>query len=72
MVRPVTEGITVTIKGRLFELVWDDENRFYSPCQLCAFTSEVCKDSYAANLIPLCSILVQEPGTYFIEKEVKK
>ena len=71
MVRPVTEGITVTIKGRLFELVWDDENRFYSPCQLCTFDGEVCKDSHSENLIPLCCTLVQEPGTYFIEKEDK-
>ena len=71
MVRPVAEGITVTIKGRLFELVWDDDDIDYPSCFVCALRNEVCKTNHDINLTALCIIIVQEPNTYFIEKPVK-
>lgn len=71
MVRPVTEGITVTIQGRLFELVWDDYYLTFAPCDKCVLKDEVCKTSRDVNLMALCTGIVQEPNTYFIEKPVK-
>lgn len=71
MVRPVEEGITVTIKGRLFELVWDDEDPDYPTCFTCALRNEVCKTCHDVNLTALCYIIVEEPNTFFIEKPVK-
>ena len=71
MVRPCEEGITVTIKGRLFVLVWDDDFTAYSTCEICALRNEVCKTYRETNLIALCAFLVQEPGTYFVEKNVR-
>lgn len=71
MVRSVTEGITVTIKGRLFELVWDDDFTTYPSCEKCVLRNEVCKTYRDFNLAALCVILVQEPNTYFIEKTAK-
>lgn len=71
MVRPVTEGITVTIKGRLFELVWDDDITTYPCCDQCVLLDEVCKTARDVNLMALCVYLVEEPNTFFIEKPIK-
>lgn len=71
MERPVSEGITITIKGRLYELVWDDEEPGYPSCFVCALKDEVCKRCRNVNLTALCVVLVQEPDTYFIEKPTK-
>lgn len=71
MVRPVTEGITVTILGRLFELVWDDDRTADHPCDCCVLRDEVCKTYKDVNLMALCIYIVQEPNTFFIEKPIR-
>lgn len=71
MVRPVSEGITVTILGRLFELVWDDDRAASHPCENCELRDEVCKASKDVNLMALCDYIVQEPNTFFIEKPIR-
>ena len=71
MERPVSEGITITILGRLFELVWDDDKAANHPCENCALRDEVCKTYKDVNLMALCIYIVQEPNTYFIEKPIR-
>lgn len=67
MIKQVHERISVTIKGKVFRLVYDADNQGFSACQRCALLGEVCKGSKDMSLLCLCATVVEEPNTFFVE-----
>lgn len=67
MVIQVHERISVSIKGKVFNLVYDTEPNGFSACQRCALMGEVCKGSRDMSLLCLCASIVEEPETFFVE-----
>lgn len=67
----VKEKISVRIKDRTFDLVWNPDGLGSSACQSCALLGEVCKGTRDLSLLALCATIVEEPETYFIEAERK-
>ena len=67
MVKQVQERISVSIRGRMFKLVYDAEPSNFSACQRCALMGELCKGTKDMSLLCLCATIVQEPDTYFVE-----
>lgn len=67
MIKDVQEKISVSIRGRMFKLVYDAEPSNFSACQRCALMAELCKGTRDTSLLVLCATIVQEPDTYFVE-----
>ena len=67
MIVNVREKIFVSIKGKMFKLVWDVDDLESSACDRCALFGEVCKGSRSYSLLSLCSMIVEEPQTFFVE-----
>lgn len=67
MVKQVQERISVSIKGKVFKLVYDADNNSSSACDRCALLGEVCKASRDMSLLCLCATIVEEPETFFVE-----
>lgn len=67
MIKQVHERISVSIKGKMFNLVYDTESNGFSACQRCALMGEVCKGSRDMSLLCLCASIVEEPETFFVE-----
>lgn len=71
MIQKVSERISVRIKDRTFDLVWNPEGSSLSACSRCALMGEVCKCSRDMSLSALCAAIVEEPETFFIPSERK-
>lgn len=71
MVQKVKEQISVSIKGRVFDLVWETDQKNFHACDRCALLGEVCKGSMQSSLLTLCSTIVEEPETWFMESSNK-
>lgn len=67
MIKQVQERISVSIKGKVFKLVYDADHTELSACQRCALMGDVCKGSRDMSLLCLCATIVEEPETFFIE-----
>lgn len=67
MIKQVHEKISVSIRGRVFRLVYDADINDLSACQRCALLGEVCKGSRDMSLLCLCATIVEEPATFFVE-----
>lgn len=67
MIKQVHERISVSIKGRVFNLVYDTEPRCFSACQRCALMGDVCKGSRDMSLLYFCASIVKETETFFVE-----
>lgn len=67
MIKQVQERISVSIKGKVFKLVYDADHSELSACQRCALMGDVCKGSRDMSLLCLCATIVEEPETFFIE-----
>ena len=67
MIKQVQERISVSIKGKVFKLVYDAEHSVLSACQRCALMGDVCKGSRDMSLLCLCATIVEEPETFFVE-----
>ena len=67
MIKQVREQISVSIRGRVFKLVYDAEPSGFSACQRCALLGDVCKGSKDMSLLCLCASIVEEPETFFVE-----
>lgn len=67
MIKQVHERISVSIKGKVFKLVYDDDSKEFSACQRCALLGDVCKGSRDMSLLCLCANIVEEPETFFVE-----
>ncbi len=67
MIKQVHEKISVCIKGKMFKLVYDADDKLLSACQRCALLGEVCKGSKDMSLLSLCASIVEEPETFFVE-----
>lgn len=67
MIKQVHERISVSIKGKVFKLVYDADYNEFSACDRCALLGEVCKGSIDKSLLCLCSTIVEEPNTFFVE-----
>lgn len=67
MIKEVSTKIRLTIKDRVFVLMWDDEKNSPAPCLRCALMEDVCKKEPRYSLLQLCDYLVEEPNTFFIE-----
>ena len=67
MIKQVRERISVSIKGKVFKLVYDADNNERSACDRCALLGDVCKGSRDMSLLSLCATIVEEPETYFVE-----
>lgn len=67
MVKQVQERISVSIRGRVFKLVYDADVDDVSACKRCALLGEVCKGSRDMSLLCLCATIVEEPATFFME-----
>lgn len=68
MVKQVHERISVSIQGRVFKLVYDADNSDLSACGRCALMGDVCKGSRDMSLLCLCTSIVEEPDTFFVEE----
>lgn len=62
--------ISLSIKGRTFDLMWDDDNNESAACLRCALKDWVCQMKPASSLVPLCATIVEEPDTFFVERLV--
>lgn len=62
-------GVSLTIKGRHFELVQDPSSEGLECCDQCALLGEPCGLRDKQALTSLCCIDDEETNTYF--KEVK-
>lgn len=71
MIQKVKEQISVRIKDRAFDLVWDPDGSTLSACSRCALMGEVCKGSRDMSLLALCATIVEEPETFFVPAERK-
>lgn len=67
MIKEVSTKIRLTIKDRVFVLVWDDEKNSPAPCLRCALMEDICKKEPHYTLLQVCDHLVEEPNTFFIE-----
>lgn len=67
MIKQVHERISVSIKGKVFKLVYDADHSELSACQRCALMGDVCKGSRDMSLLCLCATIVEEPETFFVE-----
>ncbi len=67
MIKQVREKISVSIKGKLFKLVYDADDNEKSACDRCALLGEVCKGTRDMSLLCLCATIVEEPETFFVE-----
>lgn len=67
MIKEVSSKIRLTIKDRVFVLVWDDEKNSPAPCLRCALMEHVCKKEPRYSLLQICDFLPEEPNTFFIE-----
>ena len=67
MIKQVHERISVSIKGKVFKLVFDEDPNEFSACQRCALMGDVCKGSIDKSLLCLCATIVEEPETFFVE-----
>lgn len=67
MIKQVHCRISVSIRGKVFKLVYDTADNDLSACQRCALMGDVCKGSRDMNLLTLCACIVEEPDTFFIE-----
>lgn len=70
MIKKVQERISVSIKGKVFELVYDADRSDLSACGRCALMGDVCKGSRDMSLLCLCATIVEEPETFFVESSV--
>lgn len=70
MIKQVHERISVSIKGKMFNLVFDTEPSGFSACQRCALMGDVCKGSRDMSLLCLCATIVEEPETFFVESSI--
>lgn len=70
MIKQVNDRISVSIKGKVFKLVYDADYNEFSACDRCALLGEVCKGSVDKSLLCLCSTIVEEPETFFVEAPV--
>ena len=70
MIKQVRERISVSIKGKVFKLVYDEDFNEKSACDRCALLGEVCKGSRDMSLLCLCASIVEEPETFFVEASV--
>lgn len=57
----------MSIKGKVFKLVYDADNNDSSACDRCALLGEVCRGSIDMSLLNLCATIVEEPGSFFVE-----
>lgn len=69
MVKQVESGTVLIIKGRTFELVWDDSDTDIIPCNQCALCNDLCGRSGSRTLVELCGVAQAEPRTYFRERK---
>ena len=60
-------GVSVTIHERHFELVQNPKYEGLDCCDHCALLGDVCKGSIDKSLLCLCSTIVEEPETFFVE-----
>lgn len=67
MIKQVREQISVSIRGRVFKLVYDAEPSRFSACDRCALLGEVCRGSIDMSLLGLCATIVEETETFFVE-----
>lgn len=67
MIKEVSAKIRLSIKGRTFVLVWDDEKFSPAPCLRCALMEANCIKNPSYSLLQICDFLVEEPNTFFIE-----
>ena len=67
MIKEVHSRISVNIRGRMFKLVYDTADNELSACRRCALMGEACKGTRDMSLLCLCSTLVEEPDTFFVE-----
>lgn len=67
MIKQVHERISVSIKGKVFNLVYDADDYELPACHRCDLYGEVCKASKGLNLLSLCDLIVEEPKAYFVE-----
>lgn len=67
MIKQVHERISVSIKGKVFRLVYDADDNELPACHRCALYGEICKASKGFNLLSLCDSIVEEPEAYFVE-----
>lgn len=68
MIKEVSSKTRLTIKDRVFVLVWDDEKYSPAPCLRCALMEPVCRKEPHYSLLQLCDFLTEEPNTFFIEE----
>lgn len=71
MVQKIKEQISVSIKGRVFDLVCETDHGGLHACDQCALLGEVCKGTIQSSLLALCSTIVEEPETWFVESTSK-
>lgn len=67
MIKEVSAKTRLTIKDRVFVLVWDDEKKSPAPCLRCALYEGVCREEPHFSLLQLCYYLTEEENTFFIE-----
>lgn len=65
----VKEEISVRIKNRTFDLVWNPDELGSSACNQCALLGGVCKGTRDLSLLALCATIVEEPETFFVESK---
>lgn len=69
MEKKVESGTALIIKGRTFELVWENETEGFNPCHHCALYKEICVPRRGSTLVDLCDSMQAEPNTYFVERK---
>lgn len=67
MIKQVHERISVSIRGKVFRLVYDSADNELSACQRCALKGEICKGTRDMNLLCFCAYIVEEPESFFVE-----
>lgn len=67
MIKEVLAKIRLTIKDRVFVLVWDDEKTSPAPCLRCALMKDICSKEPRYSLLQVCDYYVEESNTFFIE-----
>lgn len=67
MIKEVSAKIRLSIKGRNFVLVWDDEKASPAPCLRCALWRDICRKEPCYTLVEVCNHLTEEPNTFFVE-----
>ena len=69
MIKEVSAKIRLTIKDRVFVLVWDDEKCSPAPCLRCALWENICKQEPHYSLLMICDYIVEEQNTFFVEQK---